>query len=226
MSVANPSIVKQLVIKDLKIMKVPAICYWVSGLLSITLVSIVGEPAGTIGFILFVSALFGVGVHAAMQTVTEEKQQQVLPFIMSLPITIRQYTSAKLIGNLILVGGIWATLTAASYVVFIGELLPTGAIPFVTIIWVGILLAYIVILATTLMARTITPAIVAMVGANLVTQALLWWVSTLHGIRSVIGGNVAVWNNTALTVLSLQVASIVLLVAMTYFVQSKKTDFV
>ena len=222
----NESIVRQLIVKDLRLMKIPAIAYWLSGLVAIVVVVVGGDVAGMTAIILFVAALFGTGVHSAMLTVTEERREQTLPFIMSLPITIREYTSAKLIGNMLLVGGIWLTLSAASCVVFIGEALPLGAVPFITIVLIAILLAYVIILATALIWESMTPTIVAIVAANLCTQGLLWWIASLHGIRSTIGGNAIVWNTTSVTVIALQISSIVALLAITYQLQARKTSFI
>ena len=222
----STSIVKQLVIKDLRIMKWYGLFYWIGGLLAIPVAMFGGDAAGMVGIILFVGALFGAGVHCAWQTVVEERREQTLAFVMSLPISVREYTSAKLIANLLLVGAIWVTLSTASYAVFIGETWPGGFIPFMTIVLVAIFVAYIVILATTLVFESMTPSIVAMVAANLLTQALLWWIASLHGIRSVIGGQVPVWNGTALTVLAVQAASVVGLLVLTYYLQSRKTAFV
>ena len=222
----NNSIVKQLVIKALKIMKPYAIGYWLGGILAILIAVYGGDTAGTVGFILFVAAVFGAGVHCAMQTVFEERRQQTLAFVMSLPITVREYTSSKLIANLVLVGGIWLTLSAASYSIFIGDSMPVGAIPFVTILLLAIFVAYIVVLATTLIFEGMAPTMIAIVAPNLVTQAGLWWVVDLHAIRSTIGGQVAVWNNTVVVLLTVQVATVVGLLVLTYYLQSRKTTFV
>lgn len=221
----SASIVKQLVIKDLQLMKLYAIFYWLGGILAIFIAVFGGDAAGIAAMILFVAALFGAGVHSAM-LIVEERREQTLAFVMSLPITVREYTSAKLISNLLLVGGIWVTLSAASYVIFIGETMPNGTIPFMTIVLVAIFVAYIVVLVTTLIFESITPTIVAMVGANLLTQALLWWIVDLYGIRSTISGLVPVWNATVLTVLTIQVGTVVALLGLTYYLQSRKTAFV
>jgi hypothetical protein len=220
------SVIRALIIKDLQIMKVPSICYWTGGILSILLAVFYGDAAGTVAFILFISVLFGAGVHAAMQTVMEERREQNLPFIMSLPITVGDYTSAKMLANLLLVGGIWLTLSAASYVIFIGGAMPRGTIPFMTIILVAVLLAYVIILATTIVFEGLAPTLVAVVGANLGTQALLWLISDLHGVRSTINGSEAVWNGTYLTVLGLQCGAIGSLIGLTFFAQSRKTEFI
>jgi len=221
----TPSIVRELILKDLRIMRIPSVCYWLGGIGAILLAVFWGDAAGTIAFILFISTLFGAGVHAAMQTITEERREQNLPFIMSLPITIGDYTRAKMIANLVLVGGIWLTLSAASYVIFIGETMPNGTIPFMTIILVAVFLAYIIILATTMIFQGLAAAIIAVVAANLGSQAVVWWISSLHGVRSTINGMEVVWNSTYLTVLGCQFGAIVLLIAAVFYAQSKKTEF-
>ena len=73
------SIARQLIRKDLRIMKIPAVGYFLGGLLAILVAVFGGDSSGTIAFILFISCLFGVGVHCAMQTVTEERREQNLP---------------------------------------------------------------------------------------------------------------------------------------------------
>ena len=222
----NHSIVKQLIRKDLQIMKIPAMLYWLGGILSIVIAITGGDTSGLVAMILFVAALFGAGVHAAFQCVVQERKDQTLAFIMSLPVTVKEYTTAKIAANLLLIGGVWITLSAASYIIFIGESMPVGAVPFVTIILVAIFFAYILVLATTLIFETEAAAITAIVAANLGTQAVLWWLSDLHGIRSVIGGQVAVWNSTVLTTLGCQFGLIGLLLVLTFYLQSRKTAFV
>lgn len=224
-SPATASVVRELVRKDLQIMKIPSLCYWLGGLGAIVMAIAWGDTAGTIAFILFISAMFGAGVHAAMQTITEERREQNLPFIMSLPITIGDYTKAKMLANLLLVGGIWLTLSAASYVIFIGDVMPNGTIPFMTIILVAVFLAYIMILATTMIFQGLAPAITAIVAANLGSQAFIWWISSLHGVRSTVNSAEVIWNSTYLIVLGGQLAAIVGLIALVFYAQSRKTEF-
>jgi hypothetical protein len=170
----------------------------------------------------------GAGMHAAMQTVVEERRVQTLPFIMSLPITVREYTLAKLLANLGIFTSVWLTLSGASFLVFRGpEGMPNGAIPFVTIVLVGIFLAYTIVLATSLVSESIGGSIAAIVGANIVTQLFLWWVVVdLPGIRAFVDGDVAVWNGTAFTVLGGQLLAVAALITVTYVLQSRKTDFI
>lgn len=221
------SIIPKLVRKDLDLMKNPVLCWWVGGLAAVAATIALGSGFFIFGMILFVTCMMGAGVHAVMQTVVEERREHTLPFIMSLPITVREYTTAKLIANLAIFVSVWLTLSCASFVVFIGsDGMPAGTFPFVTIVLVGILLAYTVVLATSLVTESQGGSIAAIVVANIGTQLFLFWVAELHGIRSVIGGDVAVWNGTALTVLGAQLAAVIALIGLTYLLQLRKTHFI
>lgn len=223
----NTSIVKALVKKDFDIMRLPIIYWWLGGLLAIAVVIFGGSGLFLFGFILFVTAMAGAGVHAVMQTVVEERREQTLAFIMSLPLTIREYTAAKLIVNVSMFGVVWLTLSVASMVIFLGDSgMQEGARPFVTIVLVGIFLAYAIILAVSMVTESIGWAIFSMVAANIGTQIFLHWASDLYGIRSVIKGDVAMWNSTELTILGGQILMIVGLIAMIFLLQTRKRDFI
>ncbi len=221
------TIVSKLVLKDLSIMKVPTLLWWSCGLIAVAIVAFGGSTMLNFASILFVSSMAGAGIHAIMRTVVEERREQTLPFIMSLPITIAQYNSAKLISNLVIFGVVWITLTIATYVIVItNETLPLGYMPFLAIVFVGIFLANTAILATSLITETIGGCIAAIIGANVGTQMFLWAVNGLEGIRSTINGAQAAWNNTALIVLTSEVAIIIALIVLTYVLQSRKKDFI
>lgn len=221
------NVVSKLVWKDLSIMKAPTILWWICGLVAVAIVAFGGPSMLNFASILFISGMAGTGIHAIMRTVVEERREQTLPFIMSLPITIAQYNSAKLITNIAIFGVVWITLSIATYAfVVVGEVLPWGSMPFLLIVFVGIFLANTAILATSLITETKGGCIAAIIGANIDTQMFLWWVYNLEGIRSTISGSQAVWNSTALFVLASELAAIIALITLTYVLQSRKTDFV
>ena len=222
------SIVRQLVLKDLRLMRVPIICYWFGGLLAIAIAVFGGDALGLPGFILFVVAMAAAGVHPILATIVEERKQHTLAFVMSLPITIRGYTSAKLIANLLMFLSVWVTLSLASFVVFLpGDGgMPDGTIPFGVILLVGILVAYTIILAVSLVSESEGMAVVAIVVGNVGTQVFLFFVADLYAIRSVMGGREPVWNSTAVGIVLGQLTLVFMLIAGTYYLQARKKDFI
>jgi hypothetical protein len=222
------SIVRQLIVKDLHIMRTFVLLYWLAGFASIGFVVLVNtEIAGVVGFILFIAAMAGAGIHSLMQTVVEEKTKLNLPFIMSLPVTLRQYTIAKLAANLLIFGSVWLTLSVASFVIFIGDDgMPVGTMPFMSIILVAIFMAYTLMLVTAIVSGSQGYTIFATVVGNIGLQAYLWLIGDLYPIRAFIGGNEAVWNTTTVSILLGQVVVTVALLVMTVVVQFRKKDFV
>ena len=163
------------------------------------------------------------GIHPIMATIVEERRDHTLAFVMSLPVTIREYTSAKLIANLLMFLSVWIT-SLASFVVFLGDGgMPDGTIPFGVILLVGILVAYTMILAVALVSESIGMSIVV---GNLGTQVFLWFVADLYAIRSVMGGREPVWNSTAVGILLGQLTLALVLIAGTFYLQARKKDFI
>lgn len=223
----SDTIIRQLLIKDLRLMGLFTLLWWLLGVGSIVLAIFGGDRMVMPSFILFLTALGGAAIHLVMQTIVEERREKTLAFVMSLPVTIRQYTKAKMILNLGLFGAVWLSLSAASYIIFIGdEGMPDGNMPFVTIMFVTILVAFVLILAVSLVTESMGWAIAAAAGGNIGTQIFLWWVTDLPGFQATLGRPEAVWNATALTVLGCLVALGVLLLVGTFWLQSRKTEFV
>ncbi len=222
------SIVRQLIVKDLRLMRTYILLYWFAGIASIAFVMVLNsELAGTVGFILFVGAMAAAGIHAIFLTIVEEKEKLNLPFIMSLPVSLRQYSMAKISANLLIFGSVWLTLSAASLVVFIGEDgMPRGMLPFVSIMLVAIFAAYILMLSTALITASQGYTIFSTVVANLGVQGYLWWVGDLYPIRAVKGGAEAIWNTTTVTVLVAQCVFIVAVIMVTLMIQLRRKDVV
>ena len=221
------SITTELVLKDWRIMRTPTLLYWAAGFAAIIVAVIGGEAFGTISFIMFIAAMAGAGIHCLMATIVVERTEMNLPFIMSLPVTVKEFTQAKLVVNLTIFISVWVTLAAASLLIFIGpDSMPMGTLPFFCIILVAILMAYVIMLAVTMLSGSQGWAIGSTVVANIGTQVYLWFIADLHGIRSVIGGPEAVWTSTAVTVLVGEIALILALLWLTYALQSRKKDFV
>ncbi|MDP7597833.1 MAG: ABC-2 transporter permease [Pseudomonadales bacterium] len=223
----NESILKQLVLKDWRIIQEPVLLYWVAGAAAILVAIVFGEALGVLSFVIFVFALIIAGVHPIFQTIVAERSDQNLPFIMSLPITIREFTYAKVIVNLAVFGSVWLSLSIASLIIFVGEDgMPRGTLPFFCIILVTIFVGYVIMLCVALITETQGPSIVASVVINLGAQLFVWAVADLYPIRSVIGGPVAIWNGTSVGIIVAEIAVIGLLITATVWAQTRKIDFV
>jgi len=221
----NP-ITWQLVKKDWHFNQLPMLGYAILGMIALNLIYLARGSSFLVGSILLITVVVTIGIHLIFATVIYERSKQTLPFVMSLPITFMQYTRAKMIANigvfavgwLILVGG-------ATGVILMVEDIPNGLLPFSLIILGELFVANILILAVAMVSESEAWTIVVMAICNVCISLFMFFVRGFDAIGDFIEGPVAVWNSTALTALSLEALAIVVLIALTFYAQSKKHDY-
>ena len=228
----SASIVPQLVRKDLLLWRRLILIFYGLGLASIVLAGLLhghvpNQVLLNLGFTLMIAPVGTLGVVLLIQTNVFEKVKSTQLFIMSLPVTARQFTLAKLLVNVPSFSVLWLVTTAAifSYVFGLG-LLPPGAIPFVTMICLGIFLAYSGILSVSLLSQSLGTTILAILFFETGTSAYLWAIVLFEPIGSHVLGPVAVWNGTAVGVVVVQAFAAVAAIAGTLVVQTRRRDFV
>lgn len=218
--------IKRLVLKDWYFQRWAILGYLAAGALALALVARGGEGGFFAGSILLITVLITVGIHLAMATVVEERKSQTLAFVMSLPVSPAEYTTAKILANLAIFLLPWLALLIGSFAVIAGSAaLPDGLIPFAAIVLLEIFASSVLILCVALVSESQNWTIGAIVFGNLFFQGFLYYVSHLPSIERTIQGSRIVWNPASLALLGGEIAAIVLLLALTFWLQSRKTDF-
>lgn len=218
--------IKRLVLKDWYFQRWAIAGYLAVGALALALVAHAGEGTFFAGSILLITVLITVGIHLAMATVVEERKNQTLAFVMSLPVSPTEYTTAKILANLLIFLVPWLALLAGSLAVIAGSaVLPDGLIPFTALILVEIFASSVLILSVAVVSESQNWTIGAIVFGNLFFQGFLYFVSHLDSIAQTMKGSRIVWSPAAATLLAGEIAAIILMVALTYWLQSRKTDF-
>ncbi|MEP7010254.1 MAG: ABC-2 transporter permease [Acidobacteriota bacterium] len=218
--------VRRLVLKDWYFQRKPIFGYLAAGVLALALIADPNEGAFFAGSILMITVLLAVGIHLAMASVVEERKDQTLAFVMSLPISVKEYTTAKILSNLLIFLVPWLTLLIGSFVVIaVKPGLPDGLIPFTAIILLELFASSVLILSVALVSESQNWTIGAIVFGNLFFQGFLYTVSHLPSIAQTMKGSRIVWSPAALTLLVGEVAAIALMVGSTFWLQSRKTDF-
>ena len=118
------------------------------------------------------------------------------------------------------------TTGAAFYFAFGLKVLPAGTVPYMTMLFVGVFLAYIGILCVSLLSQTLGVTVIAIMAFEIGTSVYLWIVLYLEPVRSFVDGTNIVWNSTALGIVAIQVLVAISLLAATLYFQSRKRDFV
>ena len=224
----NVAIVRRLIWKDWYLNRSAILASLIGGMATLAVVAALrgSKIAVILGTIVVVSILIGMGAMVMMSPVTERKQQ-TLPFVMSLPISYVEYTTAKIVGSLLIFLVLWAALLADIVAtILLAPGFPHGLIPFVVIMSVEILMStcLVTVVAVTTESQGWTVG-VTQVG-TLSLNAIGWWIVRFPDIGKTMASATMRWSSTAITFLLAELAAIALMIALTFFVQARKKDFI
>lgn len=222
----SSSLVCKLVKNDLTINKIPIFLWLFASVIGLLIAFFIpGLVAANIGFSLLMSALVGGFMHMMIHTVLYDNLKGTQVFIMSLPISFRQYILAKLIVNKLVFSSLWILLSSGCmYVTFSGEILPMGCLPMMSMVLLAILPVYSLILSVCITTKSIGYITACALTASIITPSYLWLIVDLESVGSFIWGNQAVWNNTVYGVMFAQVLLSIIIPVLTVMVQFKKKD--
>ncbi len=129
------SVVRQLVWKDLQLFRTAILGTMAAGAAGLAALLLRREVVSIVGAIVFFIALILAGAMLPSGSILNERKKQTLPFIMSLPISPMQYTTAKLVSTLAMFAIPWLTLTAAAlWLILVQGVLRPGTIPVMLIL--------------------------------------------------------------------------------------------
>jgi ABC-2 type transport system permease protein len=223
----NTRIIRQLMRKDLSMISTPVLCYFIAGLVAVAMFAMENKAAFYGGMVLMISALVTLSVHPPVNSLCHERKEGTLVFVMSLPISPRDYLWSKLMFNLLTFFVPTTVLLLATCALFAWQdAIPDGMIPFVVILFGAIATNAVVILAMAVVTESLEKTIVTMAVCNLAFHAVFYAAANLQAMQAHIGGPVAVWNATVFAFLAAFAAIIAATFAVTLWLQSRKTDFI
>jgi len=222
----NYSMVKRLILKDWYLQRIAIAASVLGGIGALGIVCLGGQAAFMAGLVLLITALIAVGAHLAIATTVNERKEQTLSFVMSLPISHAEYTLSKLLGTLAIFMVPYLVLVFGSLALFaIPHGVPHGLLPFTTIMAVEILLNTCLMIAVALVTESQGWTVAAIIVGNISINIVGYFVAHLSGIaRGMQGGSVN-WSTTASVTLLVEFGLIALMLGSTFYFQSRKRDF-
>lgn len=221
----NYAMVRRLILKDWYLNRAMILISVPAGLGALALILTGSKAAFMLSIVLIGTDVFFVGAQLATVSTVNERKEQTLAFVMSLPVSWREYTGAKILANLILFLILWLPLTAGA----IGVLLLPGAthglIPYAAIMAVEMLLSICLIVAAGIITESQVWTTVGILVSSLGLNGFGYFFAHLRGISPEMWRVQMHWTPTAWIVLLVEVLMVPLLLGLTFFIQSRKTDF-
>jgi ABC-2 type transport system permease protein len=224
----NTLIVTRLILKDWYLNRALLVAAIVAGLLTLAgVASAKGTPlAIVLGVIVLATILIGMGA-TIMSSMVNERKQQTLPFVMSLPISYLEYTTSKLIGSLLIFSVLWVPLLVGMIAtILITPWFPHGLIPFVVIMAAEVLMSTCLIAAVSITTESQGWTIGVTQIGGLALTAAGFAIVRLPDIRHTMSAPTVQWSTTSILLVVAELCAIALMIGIAFFLQSRKRDFI
>jgi hypothetical protein len=223
----NANAIQILFLKDLVLSRWPLFGYMVGGLLSVMVACLPGEFAGFIGFILMVTVTIAAGIHLIGVLLLAESVDMTRTFVMSLPVSLLDYSIAKisvvLVAFLIPWFGMLASLTVF---IFVAPEAKPGFVAFLVMVFLFMLVGFCLQLVTAVVTESVGWTIVVVVLGNVLLNLFL---KTLHEnpvIAELNKSEVLSWPPIVLQIMAIEVIVILVALVLAFLFQIRRRDLV
>lgn len=222
----NYSMVRTLIWKDWYFQRWPILVSLAGGLASLAIVAFGGKPGFYVGLIFLITIMIGIGATLVMGTLVGERENQTLPFVMTLPISYIEYTTAKILVNLLIFIPFWLILVAGSVALILAAPTIHGLFAFTVIMAVEILAGICLMIAVALVTESKGWAISSMIAGNLGINVVGYLVAHIPGVADGMFGTTVFWRPAATISLATEFGLIAVMLGTAFYLQSRKKDFV
>ena len=220
------TMIQRLVSKDWYLLRRPILGYLGGGVVALLLLATGGDAAFNLGSLLMITLLIAMGMHVVTASVIGERLEHTLPFVMSLPVSIAQYTIAKVVANASIFISAWLVLALGSLgIVLFRAGVPHGLAVISTILLLYMMASYFVVLAVAIITETLGWTIVAVIVGNIGLNALMYGLAHVPSIKSTYVSPQIVWSTAAVEVVAAELAVILASLTFTFLFQATKSDF-
>jgi ABC-2 type transport system permease protein len=220
------SVVGQLILKDWRLHRLQIICSMAGGAAALGLVQIKQEVPVVLGAVWFFLALILLGCFLPNSNVINERKKQTLPFLMSLPVSPIQYTLAKVASTFGMFLVPWIALVIAALLLIARIGIPHGFIPMLLVLAGLTLVGFSLTAGAAIVGESEGWYTAAVVVCNSSYGIGYYLISRVPEVNHDLGGPVAVWRPMMLVLLAAEFSVVMVVLGLTFFLQSRKRVFV
>ena len=221
----NLQAIRILVLKDLFLSRRPLFAYFVAGLASSAVACLPEPTLAFVGFILVITVAIAAGIHLIGTLLLAETTDQTRLFVMSLPISLLDYSIGKisvvLTTYLIPWTAMFACLTMATFV-----LDKRGSVVVLPAIFLYLLGAFMLQLVTAVVSESVGFTICVMVGCNVGLNVLMMKLFANPEIVAVTKSDVLTWPIIVVQIVAVELVIIAVSLGLAFLFQTRKRDLV
>ena len=218
-------LVRLLVLKDWQLFQKQLAACVLGGIVSLCFIGM-GKPwAFYVGSLALIIVLVSASCFSVSSALMVERKEHTLAFVMSLPVSPREFTIAKLAGNLLTFGVPFLVLLAGTLGLVWFTPLPDGLFVYTLLIFAWILFAYSISLAVAMSVESEGWGIFAMIGSMVLINPYIMGLGQLDVIRTHTSKDAIVWSWEAVAIMSTLATLAVLVIAFTAWRHARKPAF-
>lgn len=223
----NPQTIQILFLKDLFLSRWPMFGYLVGGLLSVLITCLPGESASFLGFILMITVTIAAGIHLISVLLLTETLDMTRIFVFSLPVSLLDYSIAKimvvLVAFLIPWSGMLASLTVLTFIV--PEAKP-GALAFLVLLFLFMLAGFCLQLVVAVVTESVGWTIVTVVLGNVLLNLFLKMLREDPVIVELTKSEVLSWPPLVLQIMAMEAVFILVSLGLALMFQMRRRDLI
>lgn len=222
---SDAAMVRKLVVKDWQVYRKQLAGYVAGLLFALGLVGMGSPLLSAAGGLLLLVLLIVVGTFAIGSLIMAERKEQTQPFVMSLPVTPMDVFWGKLLANLAIYLVPFLLVTGGMLALILGTPSPDGAVPWVLLIALFVLVNFVVSLCVAIAVDSDGWNAFAMLALMTLIGPFIYWVTWMDGIREHLQGDVIVWSPQVLWLIGGELAVIGIAILAAGWVHARKSSF-
>lgn len=223
----NTHAIQILFLKDLFLSRRHLFAYFAGGLVSSVLTCTPNETVSFIGFILIMTVAIASGIHLIGQLLLSESTEQTRLFVMSLPVSLLDYSIGKISVVLTTYMIPWSAMLALCTIgTFVLPWAKHGSIVVLLAIFLFLLCSFLIQLVIAVVTESVGATICVMVAGNVLLNVFMMKLFAVPEVAAARQSEAVVWPAVILQLLAIECLIIVVALVAAIVLQTRKRDLV
>ena len=220
------TVTRKLIAKELYVNRWFMVTGAVAGVASVVIAS-TGKTGFNIGALTWITSIIAVGVMLAIYGIQNERKENSLLFVLSLPLSTGDYVRAKQIGLALCYFVPWfiSSATAIAMILFSPER-PHGFLPYLILLCTFLITNFSLVLCGALHVKSEGLMSAVVIVTNMAVTLFMFLIGAIDDINAHMWGPAPVWNGAFWTVLTIELITLVVAFTLPFFVAARRRDFI
>lgn len=223
----NTHAIQILFLKDLFLSRRQLFAYLAGGMASAILTCLPNETVSFVGFILIMTVAIASGIHLIGQLLLGESTEQTRLFVLSLPVSLLDYSIGKIAVVLTTYLIPWSVMLAFCTIgTFVLPWAKQGAMVVLLVIFLFLLCSFLIQLVTAVVTEAVGWTICVMVAGNVLLNVFMMKLYAVPEVAAARQSETVVWPTVIVQLLVAECLVIVATLAAAIVWQTRKRDLV